>query len=67
MKYYRPLKPFKAISFDLDDTLYDNQPIIKKAEDEILAYLNQKHPELAGLTQAQCYPTKTLSPKSSRN
>jgi len=53
MKYYRPLKPFKAISFDLDDTLYDNQPIIKKAEDEILAYLNQKHPELAGLTQAQ--------------
>ena len=23
MKFYRPLKPFKAISFDLDDTLYD--------------------------------------------
>ncbi|MCG6202160.1 HAD-IA family hydrolase [Psychromonas antarctica] len=53
MKYYRPIKPFKAISFDLDDTLYDNHPIIKKAEDNILIHLNNTYPELAELTQKQ--------------
>jgi len=63
MKYYRPLKPFKAISFDLDDTLYDNHPIIKKAEDDILAYLNQQYPELAQLTQAQWLSYKNLIAK----
>lgn len=63
MKYYRPLKPFKAISFDLDDTLYDNHPIIKKAEDDILAYLNQQYPELAQLTQAQWVSYKNLIAK----
>lgn len=32
MHIYRPLQPIKAITFDLDDTLYDNVPVIKKAE-----------------------------------
>lgn len=53
MKYYRPLKPFKAISFDLDDTLYDNHPIIENAELSILAYINKNFPELAELTRKQ--------------
>lgn len=53
MKYYRPLKPFKAISFDLDDTLYDNHPIIKKAESDFLLHLNKTHSELSELTQHQ--------------
>ncbi|MFT6986885.1 MAG: HAD superfamily hydrolase (TIGR01549 family) [Psychromonas sp.] len=60
MKYYRPLNPFKAISFDLDDTLYDNHPIIKKAEAKFIAYLNQRYPELAQLTQAQWLLYKDL-------
>ena len=38
MKFYRPLRPFKAISFDLDDTLYDNHPIIEKAENDFLIW-----------------------------
>tara|TARA_R110001583_G_scaffold99273_1_gene244564 strand:- start:9894 stop:10607 length:714 start_codon:yes stop_codon:yes gene_type:complete len=54
MKFYRPLKPFKAISFDLDDTLYDNRPIIKKAEKDFLLYLNETYPELSELTAHQC-------------
>lgn len=53
MKYYRPLKPFKAVSFDLDDTLYDNHPIIEKAESAILTYLHKSFPELGALTQHQ--------------
>lgn len=53
MKYYRPLTPFKVISFDLDDTLYDNHPIIKKAELAFLVHLNKTYPELAQLTQKQ--------------
>jgi putative hydrolase of the HAD superfamily len=53
MKFYKPLKPFKAISFDLDDTLYDNHPIIKKAEIDFLLYLNNNYPELSELTAHQ--------------
>jgi len=53
MKFYRPLKPFKAISFDLDDTLYDNHPIIKKAETDFLVYLQQTYPELSELDERQ--------------
>ena len=42
MKFYRRLRPFKAISFDLDDTLYANQPIMKAAEAKMVAYFNQQ-------------------------
>lgn len=63
MKYYRPLKPFKAISFDLDDTLYDNHPIIENAELSILAYLNNRFPELAELTRKQWLLYKDLEIK----
>lgn len=30
MHFYRPLAPIKAMTFDLDDTLYDNHPVIEK-------------------------------------
>ncbi|MEH6454437.1 MAG: HAD family hydrolase, partial [Psychromonas sp.] len=53
MKYYRPIKPFKAISFDLDDTLYDNHPVIKKANASILEFINQTYPELEQLTEKE--------------
>ncbi|WP_434086856.1 HAD-IA family hydrolase [Shewanella psychrotolerans] len=38
------LRPFSAISFDLDDTLYDNRPIIMAAEQRLLHYLTEHHP-----------------------
>jgi putative hydrolase of the HAD superfamily len=53
MKFYRPLRPFKAISFDLDDTLYDNHPVMKKAEADFITHLNKTYPELAELTAHQ--------------
>ena len=46
MKVYRRLAPFKAISFDLDDTLYSNHPIMVTTTDEMLAYFKKAMPSL---------------------
>lgn len=46
MKFYSPLKSVRVISFDLDDTLYDNVPIIKNAEDWFFDHI-KNHPLLA--------------------
>ena len=29
MRFYRPLGRISALTFDLDDTLYDNRPVIQ--------------------------------------
>ena len=42
MQIYRRCLPAKVISFDLDDTLYDNVPIITKAETKLLEFVNNK-------------------------
>lgn len=39
MRFYRALAPFKVITFDLDDTLYDNRPTISAAENQFLSQL----------------------------
>ncbi|QDF68356.1 HAD-IA family hydrolase [Shewanella sp. SNU WT4] len=39
-------QPFAAISFDLDDTLYDNGPIIRQAQQSLDEYLRSKFPAL---------------------
>lgn len=39
MKFYRTLRPFKLISFDLDDTLYDNSDVIRLAEENFMPEL----------------------------
>jgi len=46
MKFYRRLTPFKAISFDLDDTLYSNRPIMVATTDAMLAYFQKELPLL---------------------
>lgn len=38
MRFYRRLKPFKAISFDLDDTLYSNTPVMVATEAKMISY-----------------------------
>ncbi|WP_044469897.1 HAD-IA family hydrolase [Mannheimia massilioguelmaensis] len=47
MKYYRTLYPFKVISFDLDDTLYDNSQVILDAEQRCVDVLH----ELSGIAE----------------
>jgi len=48
MKFYRRLKPFKAISFDLDDTLYSNQPVMMATDVEMKNYFAQLLPPING-------------------
>lgn len=46
MHFYRPLRPVKAITFDLDDTLYDNYEVIRRTQQESHAFLQSYHPGL---------------------
>lgn len=41
MYFYRSLNPIKALTFDLDDTLYDNSPFMAKAETVLMDVLKQ--------------------------
>ncbi len=52
MKYYRQLQPIQAMSFDLDDTLYDNRPVIARLTREANAWLHQQHPIAATRDEA---------------
>lgn len=46
MHFYRTLRPIKAITFDLDDTLYDNHEVIRRTQKESHAFLQAYHPAL---------------------
>lgn len=45
MRFYKRLRPVKVLSFDLDDTLYDNVPVITAAEAWLLQALKNHSPE----------------------
>jgi len=40
MKFYRRLAPFQAISFDLDDTLYSNYPVMMATDAKMAGYFS---------------------------
>jgi len=40
MKFYRRLTEIKAISFDLDDTLYSNKPVMQAIDKKMIAYFS---------------------------
>lgn len=44
MHFYRSIRPIKAMSFDLDDTLYDNRPVIRYVEQQMVLWLHSHHP-----------------------
>lgn len=44
MRFYRQIDQIKAMTFDLDDTLYDNRPVIRRVEQAMVAWLYQHHP-----------------------
>ncbi len=50
MQFFRPLNKVKAMTFDLDDTLYNNEPIIREAEKALQAHLATYHKEAAKLS-----------------
>ncbi len=45
MKIYRPLSPIKAMTFDLDDTLYDNRPVLINLEAQLQQWLHENYPQ----------------------
>ena len=57
MRFFKHVSPFKVISFDLDDTLYDNTEVIYRAEVEFSRFLQKKYslPDYADYSfWAQC-------------
>lgn len=44
MIYYKKLKPIQAITFDLDDTLYENTSVIVKAEQSLIELMHNQYP-----------------------
>ncbi|MTD29281.1 5-amino-6-(5-phospho-D-ribitylamino)uracil phosphatase YigB [Erwinia sorbitola] len=53
MHFYRPLRPVAAMTFDLDDTLYDNYPVILRTTQESHSALQAYHPALKNYSVAQ--------------
>lgn len=49
MRFYRPLGQISALTFDLDDTLYDNREVILRTEQESLAFVQNYHPALKAI------------------
>jgi len=55
MRFNRRLRPFKAISFDLDDTLYSNRPIMHATENAMTKYFAEHVNESFNLTHPLNY------------
>ncbi|NVK54360.1 MAG: HAD-IA family hydrolase [Alteromonadaceae bacterium] len=53
MQCYRPVQPVKAMTFDLDDTLYDNGPVIKHATGALNQRIAAEFPQAAALSPTQ--------------
>lgn len=49
MHFYRLLGNISALTFDLDDTLYDNVPVITRTEKEAFEFVRNFHPSLNAL------------------
>ncbi|NUF27390.1 5-amino-6-(5-phospho-D-ribitylamino)uracil phosphatase YigB [Gilliamella sp. ESL0254] len=57
MNFYRSINTIKALTFDLDDTLYDNSMIVEKAEEEMIKTL-QGYEQLRTLTISEYFAEK---------
>lgn len=53
MKFYRRWHNVRAMTFDLDDTFYDNHPYIRLAEQRMFEHLNRECPEVRDLPKAR--------------
>ncbi|MBU2980076.1 HAD-IA family hydrolase [Alteromonas sp. C1M14] len=53
MRFYRSLSPIKAMTFDLDDTLYNNEPVIQNAEQQLTSYIAEHYPLASAMSQQQ--------------
>jgi putative hydrolase of the HAD superfamily len=49
MIFYKKLKPIRAMTFDLDDTLYENTSVILKANARLQQFMHNKFPKTTTL------------------
>lgn len=59
MRFYRPLGQIAALTFDLDDTLYDNRQVIRRTEKESLEFVRNYHPALNQLETSDFQQLRT--------
>ena len=50
MQFFRSINSVGAMTFDLDDTLYNNEPIIRRAEQALQTHIAEYHQQAAKLT-----------------
>ena len=53
MIVFKPLSHIRAISFDLDETLYDNMPYIHKAQQSLNDYMHTNYPQTKSISAEQ--------------
>lgn len=59
MIVYKPLSHIRAISFDLDDTLYDNMPYIHEAQNSLNEYIKTQYPIAANIPEKKWRDIRT--------
>lgn len=64
MHIYKALKPISVLSFDLDDTLYDNKPVIAAAESAMLTSLAQHAPMTLGYSSDYWWQQRRILAKT---
>lgn len=62
MKFYRRLSPIKAISFDLDDTLYANRPVMLEAERKMIQFFDEHFTDVHSSVDEAGYNYKFWAP-----
>lgn len=60
MIFYKKIQKFQAITFDLDDTLFDNNRHMPLAEAAFLSDLHQQHPSTTELTSSEWHRHKQV-------
>ena len=53
LRFYRNIPIIKAMTFDLDDTLYDNHPVIAGLEQKTADWMHQHHPISQNMTHQE--------------
>ncbi|MEO3680576.1 HAD-IA family hydrolase [Rheinheimera sp. FR7-31] len=64
MQLFKALQPIQVLSFDLDDTLYDNKPVIAAAEQAMLQTLALHAPQSQGLNSEFWWQQRKLLAKT---
>lgn len=54
MYFYRSMHVFYAITIDLDNTLYNNYPVIARVEEKLISFLKRYHPALVKIRKYDC-------------